>query len=102
MLARFSIRGRSCWRSSGSGRARRAVPLLRLRGDLLEGNPADCGQIADLTEERILQEMKLVAHGARSFPSYYLMNTPPPLMARQIMLNRSHELSGLNPKPTRR
>ena len=60
-----------------------------------KGNPEDYGQISDLTEERILQEMKWWLTEL-SFPSYYLMNTPPELMARQIMLNRSYELSGLD------
>ena len=60
-----------------------------------KGNPDDYGQIADLTEERILQEMKWWLTELR-FPSYYLSNTPAPLMARQIMLNRSYELSGFD------
>ena len=58
------------------------------------GNPRDVTQIADLAEERILQEMKWWLTDLR-FPEYYLRNTPPALMARQIMLNRSYELSGL-------
>jgi glutamate dehydrogenase len=57
------------------------------------GNPGEYGQIADLAEERILQEMKWWLTDLR-FPEYYLRNTPPELMARQIMLNRSYELGG--------
>jgi glutamate dehydrogenase len=60
-----------------------------------KGRPEDFGQIADLTEERILQEMKWWLTDL-SFPQYYLQNTPAGLMARQIMLNRSYELSGLD------
>jgi hypothetical protein len=60
-----------------------------------KGNPEDYGQIADLTEERILQEMKWWLTDLK-FPEYYLKNTPAQLMARQIMLNRSYELSGLD------
>jgi glutamate dehydrogenase len=60
-----------------------------------KGNPEDYGQIADLTEERILQEMKWWLTEL-SFPEYYLLNTPAELMARQIMLNRSYELSGFD------
>ena len=59
-----------------------------------KGNPDDYGQIADLTEERILQEMKWWLTDLR-FPEYYLRNTPAELMARQIMLNRFYELPGL-------
>ncbi len=60
-----------------------------------KGNPDDIGQIADLTEERILQEMKWWLTDLR-FPEYYLRNTPAELMARQIMLNRFYELPGLD------
>jgi glutamate dehydrogenase len=60
-----------------------------------KGGSGDLSQIADLTEERILQEMKWWLTDLR-FPEYYLKNTPAPLMARQIMLNRSYELSGLD------
>jgi glutamate dehydrogenase len=59
------------------------------------GSPEEYGQIADLAEERILQEMKWWLTDLR-FPEYYLRNTPPALMARQIMLNRSYELSGFD------
>jgi glutamate dehydrogenase len=62
---------------------------------LTKGSPGDYGQITDLTEERILQEMKWWLTDL-SFPEYYLKNTPPELMARQIMLNRSYELSGMD------
>ncbi len=60
-----------------------------------KGSTEDYTQIADLTEERILQEMKWWLTDLK-FPEYYLRNTPAPLMARQIMLNRSYELSGLD------
>jgi glutamate dehydrogenase len=70
--------------------------LLRVYEEILtKGVPGDVGQIADLTEERILHEMKWWLTDL-SFPDYYLQNTPPALMARQIMLNRSYELAGLD------
>jgi len=62
---------------------------------LTKGVPGDVSQLADLTEERILHEMKWWLTDL-IFPAYYLQNTPAPLMARQIMLNRSYELSGLD------
>jgi glutamate dehydrogenase len=62
---------------------------------LTKGSPDDLGQIADLAEERILQEMKWWFCDL-SFPEYYLRNTPPALIARQIMLNRSYELAGMD------
>jgi glutamate dehydrogenase len=68
--------------------------LLEIREAIVSrGNPGEYGQIADLAEERILQEMKWWLTDLR-FPEYYLRNTPPSLMARQIMLNRSYELAG--------
>jgi hypothetical protein len=68
--------------------------LLEIREAIVSrGNPGEYGQIADLAEERILQEMKWWLTDLR-FPEYYLRNTPPALMARQIMLNRSYELAG--------
>jgi len=60
-----------------------------------KGSPEDFRQISDLTEERILQEMKWWLTDLR-FPEYYLKNTPAELMARQIMLNRFYELPGLD------
>ncbi|HTZ53273.1 MAG TPA: NAD-glutamate dehydrogenase domain-containing protein [Spirochaetia bacterium] len=60
-----------------------------------KGSPDDFSQICDLSEERILQEMKWWLTDLR-FPEYYLRNTPPELMARQIMLNRFYELPGLD------
>ncbi len=57
--------------------------------------PDDFHQISDLTEERILQEMKWWLTDLH-FPDYYLLNTPAELMARQIMLNRFYELPGLD------
>ncbi|HEY9594952.1 MAG TPA: NAD-glutamate dehydrogenase domain-containing protein, partial [Spirochaetia bacterium] len=59
------------------------------------GAPGDVTQLDELAEERILQEMKWWLTDL-SFPEYYLRNTPPSLMARQITLNRSHELAGLD------
>jgi glutamate dehydrogenase len=61
---------------------------------LTKGKPGDVAELADLAEERILHEMKWWLTDL-SFPAYYLQNTPPALMARQIMLNRSYELAGL-------
>jgi glutamate dehydrogenase len=58
-----------------------------------KGAPGDVRQVADLTEERILQDMKWWLADLR-FPAYYLKNTPAELMARQIMLNRFYELPG--------
>jgi glutamate dehydrogenase len=70
--------------------------LSRIYEEILgNGGPADFSRIADLTEERILQEMKWWLTDLK-FPEYYLRNTPPELMARQIMLNRSYALSGLD------
>jgi glutamate dehydrogenase len=70
--------------------------LSRIFDEILcRGNPDDYGQIAELSEERILQEMKWWLTDLK-FPEYYLRNTPAPLMARQIMLNRSYELTGLD------
>ncbi len=57
------------------------------------GEPDDYRNITDLTEERILQEMSWWLTGL-SFPEYYLHNTPPEVMARQIALNRLWELQG--------
>jgi hypothetical protein len=62
---------------------------------LTKGRPGDVAELVDLAEERILQEMKWWLTDL-SFPAYYLQNTPPALMARQIMLNRSSELAGLD------
>ncbi|HEY9594262.1 MAG TPA: NAD-glutamate dehydrogenase domain-containing protein, partial [Spirochaetia bacterium] len=70
--------------------------LDRLYEEILtKGNPGDVSQIADLAEERIVHEMKWWLTDL-SFPAYYLENTPPALMARQIMVNRSFELSGMD------
>lgn len=49
--------------------------------------------VSDLTSDRALQEMKWWFTDLQ-FPEYYLKNTPAELMARQILLNRSYELSG--------
>ncbi len=62
---------------------------------LTKGAPGDITELPDLAEERILQEMKWWLTDL-NFPEYYLRNTPPALMARQIMLNRSYELSGMD------
>ncbi len=61
---------------------------------LTGGEPSAYHRIADLAEERILQEMSwwLTQLG---LPEYYLRNTPPEVMARQITLNRSWELQGI-------
>ena len=68
--------------------------LLAIHDSIVSrGRPEEYGQISDLAEERILQEMKWWLTDLR-FPEYYLRNTPPELMARQIMLNRSYELAG--------
>ncbi len=70
--------------------------LDRLYEEILtKGAPGDVQQIADLAEERILHEMKWWLTDL-SFPDFYLRNTPPGLMARQIMLNRSHEVLGMD------
>jgi glutamate dehydrogenase len=70
--------------------------LSRVHQEILtKGMPGDVAELADLTEERILHEMKWWLTDL-SFPAYYLQNTPPALMARQIMLNRSYELAGLD------
>jgi glutamate dehydrogenase len=60
---------------------------------LAKGAAGDVEQLADFAEERILHEMKWWLTDL-TFPEYYLRNTPPALMARQIMLNRSHEVMG--------
>ncbi len=53
-------------------------------------------RIADLTEERILQEMSWWLAGL-TLPEYYIKNTPPEVMARQIALNRAWEPSEMDP-----
>jgi len=70
--------------------------LDRLYEEILtKGAPGDVEQLADLAEERILHEMKWWLTDL-SFPEFYRRNTPPALMARQIMLNRSHEVFGFD------
>jgi glutamate dehydrogenase len=57
------------------------------------GDPGDYQKITDLSEERTLQEMHWWLT-LLELPGYYLRNTPPELMARQITLNRFWELQG--------
>ncbi|MCX7030566.1 MAG: hypothetical protein NTU62_10665, partial [Spirochaetes bacterium] len=52
------------------------------------GGSADPDRLADLPEERILQEMKWWLTDLR-FPAYYLANTPAEVMAAQILANRT-------------
>ncbi len=60
-----------------------------------KGNAGNMTQIADIAEERILQEMKWWLTDL-SFPEYYFSNTSPALIARQILLNRAYELAGVD------
>ena len=60
-----------------------------------KGNPGNRFQIADIAEERILQEMKWWLTDL-SFPEYYLKNASPALIARQILMNRAYELAGVD------
>jgi glutamate dehydrogenase len=55
------------------------------------GGAAYPDRLADLPEERILQEMKWWLADLR-FPEYYLRNTPAEVIASQILANRSWEL----------
>jgi glutamate dehydrogenase len=57
------------------------------------GDAAVHDRLADLPEERILQEMKWWLVDLR-FPEYYLVNTPPDVIAAQILANRSWEMLG--------
>jgi len=50
-------------------------------------------RLADLPEERILQEMKWWLTELQ-FPAYYYANTPPEVIAAQILANRSWEMLG--------
>ena len=57
------------------------------------GGPGNPDRLADMPEERILQEMKWWLLDLR-FPEYYLRNTPADVIAAQILANRSWELLG--------
>jgi glutamate dehydrogenase len=57
------------------------------------GGPENPDRLADMPEERILQEMKWWLADLR-FPEYYLRNTPAEVIAAQILANRSWELLG--------
>lgn len=56
------------------------------------GDPAV--RLADLAEERILQEMKWWLVDLQ-FPDYYFAATPPAEIGNQIRLNRSYEMFGM-------
>lgn len=52
-------------------------------------------QIADLSEERALQEMKWWIADLR-FPDFYFKTTPPEEIADQILTNRLYEIQGID------
>lgn len=51
--------------------------------------------LPDLSEERILQEMKWWLHDLE-FPPYYFETMPPAEIAHQILVNRFYEIQGLD------
>lgn len=68
-----------------------ARPMLERVYECLRSPDED--HLADLPEERILQEMKWWLADL-DFPAYYLVNTPPEVIAAQILANRSWEMLG--------
>lgn len=64
-------------------------------GIYTKGTPGNIAQLADISEEGILQEMKWWLTDL-SFPEYYFKNTSPALIARQILMNRAYELAGID------
>jgi glutamate dehydrogenase len=68
--------------------------LCRIYDAIRNNGRTDGGEkVSDLTEERALQEMKWWLTDL-TFPDYYFRTTPPEVIARQILLNRSYELHG--------
>ena len=70
-----------------------ARPLLERIYECLRAPDGSEDRLADLPEERILQEMKWWLADL-DFPAYYLANTPPEVIAAQILANRSWEMLG--------
>ncbi|MBN8216505.1 MAG: NAD-glutamate dehydrogenase [Spirochaetes bacterium] len=63
------------------------------RGDAGRDPRGPSSRLEDLTQERILQEMKWWIVDLK-FPAYYFQTTPPAEIAKQILTNRLYEMQG--------
>jgi hypothetical protein len=90
-LARHLVHPRGAVLGVIARRTGLARALLERIYECLRSPGGDADRLADLPEERILQEMKWWLADLR-FPAYYLANTPPEVIAAQILANRSWEM----------
>jgi glutamate dehydrogenase len=96
-LAKAIVHPRDCVLEAIRQKSGQDADFLRkiYEGIYTKGAPGNIAQLADMAEERILQEMMWWLTEL-SFPEYYFKNTSPALIARQIQMNRAYELAGVD------